>query len=167
MEKELCGWDEGEQLATTPLNYTRSILLVDDSMPILKVTSSCLRREGFRVSTAVNGSEALSVLTKGRACFSLVLMDLQMPVMDGLEAVRRFRVYESEKGGVELGLQWNGERRLPIIAMSANDSEEVRAEAARCGFDDFIPKPFSMASFRSIYLTVMSTISPLDETVYG
>eukprot|EP00597_Dinobryon_sp_UTEXLB2267_P004678 CAMPEP_0170069456 /NCGR_PEP_ID=MMETSP0019_2-20121128/8128_1 /TAXON_ID=98059 /ORGANISM="Dinobryon sp., Strain UTEXLB2267" /LENGTH=534 /DNA_ID=CAMNT_0010277513 /DNA_START=714 /DNA_END=2318 /DNA_ORIENTATION=- len=118
-----------------------SILLVDDSMPILKVTSLCLKREKFAVTTASNGSEALQLLQQPHhsSSFSLVLMDLQMPIMDGFEAVKRFRAFESDN--------LFSQRRLPIIAMSANDSDEVRSEALRCGFDHFIAKPFSLDYF--------------------
>jgi len=134
------------------------ILVVDDSMPILKMTSISLTREGLLVSTAVNGFEALKKLQFcPKIAFSLVLMDLQMPVMDGLEAVRRFRSFEDEEQQSEKDGWMNGcddshcnrsKRRLPIIGMSANDDDETAAMVLRSGFDHFIPKPFSLERFK-------------------
>ena len=70
------------------------ILLVDDTPSILKICSRTLMREGYRVSTAENGLEALKLLHSG-ITFDAVLMDLQMPVLDGLETVIRYRAEES------------------------------------------------------------------------
>mmetsp|Transcript_3412 Transcript_3412/g.5109 ORF Transcript_3412/g.5109 Transcript_3412/m.5109 type:complete len:838 (-) Transcript_3412:785-3298(-) len=134
-----------------------AILVVDDSMPILKMTSLSLTREGFTVTTAVNGSEALKHLLPSpnlppasASAFSLVLMDLQMPVMDGLEAVRRFRAFEEAE--VAAGRQW---RRLPVIAMSANDDDATTSIVLSSGFDHFIPKPFSLDRFREACAAVL------------
>lgn len=70
------------------------ILLVDDTPSILKICSRTLMREGYRVSTAENGLEALKLLHSG-ITFDAVLMDLQMPVLDGLETVIRYRAEEA------------------------------------------------------------------------
>eukprot|EP00607_Mallomonas_marina_P001821 CAMPEP_0182438138 /NCGR_PEP_ID=MMETSP1167-20130531/85537_1 /TAXON_ID=2988 /ORGANISM="Mallomonas Sp, Strain CCMP3275" /LENGTH=633 /DNA_ID=CAMNT_0024631337 /DNA_START=660 /DNA_END=2561 /DNA_ORIENTATION=- len=78
------------------------VLLVDDSLSILKVTSRALRQNGYYVETAMNGAIALDMLmcvyqnkSGSEVPFDAVLMDLQMPVMDGIEAIRRFREFES------------------------------------------------------------------------
>jgi len=139
------------RLQKAPNNSRKgTILVVDDSMPILKMTSLSLTREGFSVTTAVNGSEALKHLLPTPNPFSLVLMDLQMPVMDGLEAVRRLRAFEAAEEAA--GRQRS---RLPVIAMSANDDEATASIVLSSGFDHFIPKPFSLNRFREACAAVL------------
>jgi two-component system, sensor histidine kinase len=126
-----------------------SVLLVDDSMSILKMTSKTLQRDGFNVTTAENGSIALNILKERAKDFEVVLMDLQMPVMDGLETTRRFRAHEladvlNEQSGAPV-------RRLPIIGMSANSDDETRRQALEVGMDNFIPKPFNIDKFHELF----------------
>jgi CheY-like chemotaxis protein len=109
------------------------VLLVDDSTLILKTTSRMLKKMGFDVVTAQNGEEGLRLMQSNRYYF--VLSDIQMPVMDGVEMVRRIRQWETTErkqggGGVQL-----------IIGMSANSDAETRDESLACGMNAFIPKP--------------------------
>jgi CheY-like chemotaxis protein len=115
------------------------ILLVDDTPSILKICTRTLLREGYRVSTAENGFEALKLLTA--ASFDAVLMDLQMPVLDGLETVRRFRANEQVVPG---------KRRQFIVAVSANSDPAVAKGVIECGFDGFIEKPFTVKRLQAI-----------------
>jgi CheY-like chemotaxis protein len=83
------------------------------------------------VLEADNGQAALEVLARERV--DLVLMDMHMPVLDGLEATRRLRVLENNNP--------NG-RRLPVIAMTANVLRDAIDACRAAGMDDFLPKPF-------------------------
>lgn len=105
-----------------------NLLLVDDSEINLEVAAGLLQREGARVCLARTGREALEALRTTPNAFDAVLMDLQMPEMDGLEATRRVRN--------ELGL---GD--LPIIALTAGALAEERQLAFAAGMNAFLTKP--------------------------
>jgi signal transduction histidine kinase/CheY-like chemotaxis protein len=104
-----------------------SVLLAEDEDINAKVISHFLERGGHRVVRVVDGAAALEKLRLDG--FDCVLMDMRMPGVDGLEATRRWRV---EAGGAE---------RIPIIALTANDSEEDRQRCVAAGMDDFLTKP--------------------------
>ncbi len=104
----------------------RSVLLVEDNPTNQRVAQLYLERAGCEVTMAADGREALAALESRR--FDIVLMDVQMPVMDGLEATRRIR--ESERG-----------RRTPIIALTANAMKHQLDECKANGMDDALPKP--------------------------
>ncbi|MEK6805447.1 MAG: 7TM diverse intracellular signaling domain-containing protein [Pseudomonadota bacterium] len=105
------------------------ILLVEDNALNRELACEVLRDAGAEVSVAENGAEAVdAVQTQG---FDMVLMDVQMPVMDGYEATRRIR-------------QLPGLAGLPIIAMSASAMAEDRAAAAAAGMNDYLTKPFDI-----------------------
>ena len=107
-----------------------AILVVEDHETNRLYLGLLLTQSGYAVETAANGAEALEWLA--RRAFDLVLMDLQMPVMGGVEAVRRLR--ERERVG-QLS-------RTPVIAVSAHVSEQSRRDSAAAGMDDFLAKPF-------------------------
>ena len=104
------------------------VLVVDDSDINLEIARLLLEREGATVQTAVNGLEALTVLQETHRAFDAVLMDVQMPVMDGYESCRRIRG--------ELGLG-----QLPIIALTAGALNEERQRAEAAGMNGFLTKP--------------------------
>jgi PAS domain S-box-containing protein len=106
------------------------LLLVEDNPVNRKVALSLLEKQGYTVQHAGNGLEALEILQ--RENFDLVLMDVQMPVMDGYEATRRIRQREAREGG-----------HLPIIAMTASAMQEDRDRCMQAGMDDYISKPFN------------------------
>ena len=105
-----------------------NLLLVDDSDINLEVAAGLVGREGARVGLARTGREALEALRATPEAFDAVLMDLQMPEMDGLEATRRIRD--------ELGLL-----DLPIIALTAGALAEERQQALEAGMNGFLTKP--------------------------
>ena len=121
----------------------RQILVFDDSLSILKVTSRLLKINGHTAVTASNGAIGLDMLKAAAKDmkFSMILTDLQMPVMDGLEATKLFRKFETELWESE---NYCGEKkRLLIVGMSANTDDETRRQALDSGMDYFIPKPFA------------------------
>ncbi len=104
------------------------ILLVEDNYTNQEVAMTILRKLGYRVDLACNGLEALSALERQR--YNLVLMDCQMPQMDGFEAARAIR---TGKGVLDSG--------VPIVAMTANAMAGDRERCLEAGMDDYIAKP--------------------------
>ena len=148
---------------STPIKK-RSILVVDDSISILKVTSRLLKMSGHEVETAANGFIGLKILQDAFVSqkFDMVLSDLQMPVMDGIEATRRYREYEEEEMRRESrddALNRTSERkRLLIVGMSANSDDQSKQQALDSGMDYFIPKPFSYQDLRPILYDIQMKI---------
>ncbi len=130
--------------------FAGRVLVVEDNLVNLKVTRATLRGFGLEVLEAGNGSEALDVVN--REHLDLILMDMNMPIMDGLEATRRIRAAEAD--GQLAG------RRL-IIAMTANVLDEAVATCRGAGMDDFLPKPFQRAQI----LKALQTWLPAAELI--
>jgi len=105
------------------------LLVCEDNPTNQRVVAELLRLEGAQVLLADDGAQGLAQLQAGPEAFEAVLMDLQMPVLDGLEATRRLR---------RTGL------RLPVIGMSANASAADRQACLNAGLDDLIAKPFEL-----------------------
>ena len=117
--------------ASTPKEAGRplSVLVAEDNPVNQKILSIVLRKSGHEVQLATTGVEALAAL-EARA-FDLVLMDMQMPDMDGLEATRRIRERERSTGG-----------HVRIVAVTGNAYGSDRERCLAAGMDDFVPKPF-------------------------
>jgi CheY-like chemotaxis protein len=105
------------------------LLLVEDNFVNQRVALYMLAKLGFEVDVAKNGREAVDKLIA--TPYALVLMDCQMPEMDGFEATKLVR----DAGSPAL------DRSIPIIAMTANAFPEDRARALACGMNDFLSKP--------------------------
>jgi two-component system, sensor histidine kinase and response regulator len=106
----------------------RRILLAEDNAINTKVATALLNKKGHRVTPAVTGAEALDLAR--RESFDLILMDVQMPEMDGFEATRRIREMEAATG-----------RRTPILAMTAHAMAGDREKCLGAGMDGYISKP--------------------------
>jgi PAS domain S-box-containing protein len=117
-----------EEPKLRPTSYIPRILVVDDTPMNLKVTIRILEKMGFRADPAGNGKEALDALAQRP--YDLVLMDCQMPEMDGYEAAARIR--QSEKPSV---------KSIPIIAMTANALSGEREKCLKAGMNEYLTKP--------------------------
>lgn len=113
------------------------ILLAEDDEIIEKVTSFYLRRSGHHVDVAINGFEAVKKFSEFQ--YDLVLMDIQMPEMDGLEAVKEIRKIES---------QYRKEGHTTIIAITTNPD---KTECFEAGVDGYAQKPFSFEEFDLLF----------------
>ncbi len=112
-------------------NGSARILLVDDEQSIQTLLSYPLRKDGYHVTSALDGSEALQRFDEGR--FDLVILDLMLPRLDGVEVCRQLR----------------SRSQVPIIMLTAKGSETDKVAGLEVGADDYITKPFSMREFRS------------------
>ena len=112
-------------------NGTARILLVDDEQSIQTLLSYPLRKDGYHVTSALDGGEALQRFEEGR--FDLVILDLMLPRIDGVEVCRQLR----------------SRSQVPIIMLTAKGSETDKVAGLEVGADDYITKPFSMREFRS------------------
>jgi DNA-binding response OmpR family regulator len=108
-----------------------TILLVDDEDAVQKLLAYPLERDGFRVVQARDGEEALARFAEERV--DLVVLDLMLPKLDGLEVCKRLRSSSS----------------VPIIMLTARDDELDKVLGLELGADDYITKPFSIREFRS------------------
>jgi two-component system, sensor histidine kinase and response regulator len=129
--------DEPEP-AAAPLEPGRSLhlLLVEDNPVNQKLAVRLLERLGHQVAVADDGRQALTALAAQEV--DLVLMDVQMPVMDGFEATAAIRAREREHGG-----------HLPIIAMTAHAMKGDRERCLAAGMDDYVTKPIDSAGLRA------------------
>jgi DNA-binding response OmpR family regulator len=112
-------------------NGSARILLVDDEQSIQTLLSYPLRKDGYHVTSALDGTEALRRFEEGR--FDLVILDLMLPRMGGVEVCRQLR----------------SRSQVPIIMLTAKGSETDKVAGLEVGADDYITKPFSMREFRS------------------
>jgi signal transduction histidine kinase/ActR/RegA family two-component response regulator len=122
------------------------VLVVEDNQVNQKVVTTVLRKRGFTVELANNGVEALELLERDDA-FRLVIMDVQMPVMDGLEATRRIR----------LNPKW---QNLPILAMTAHAMNGDREKCLSAGMNGYISKPVHPSHLISVMDEYMTAAEP-------
>lgn len=135
-------------ILTTSTKSPLRILLVDDSVMIRKSVSRALTREGHIVALAQDGVDCLKVLESSDTLFDLVLTDLQMPVMGGLELAKNIRAKESLMNCDEDGSVLKTSA-VKIVGFSAASSvEEAEAECMACGMNGFMEKPLRMSPFQ-------------------
>ncbi len=128
---------------------SRKILLVEDNPVNQEVAIGLLRSVGFGVDLAENGQEAVDCVQRNR--YDLILMDMQMPVMDGLQATRLIRAMPDAA-------------ELPILAMTANAFDEDKRRRAEAGMNDHLAKPFEPTQLYSMVLRWLPDIDiPAEE----
>jgi CheY-like chemotaxis protein len=116
----------------------RSVLLVEDNAVNRTLAKRLLEKRGFSVSVAVDGKQAIAAVENGE--FDVILMDIQMPEMDGFEATAEIRKRQSHNG-----------RRTPIIALTAHALKEDRDRCLSAGMDAYVTKPIRPAElFRAM-----------------
>jgi signal transduction histidine kinase/CheY-like chemotaxis protein len=130
------------------LAHGRLILLAEDNPANQRLAIAQLERLGFRVDLAVNGQRALDSYAAHPNRFDLILMDCQMPEMDGFEAAQKIREMERRLGG-----------HVPIIAMTANAMQGDREACLAAGMDDYISKPVTIDNLRRI----LTQLEPVEE----
>ena len=129
-------------------NTVRRVLLVEDNRVNQRVASGMLRRLGCEVATAEDGAEALAQLAA--RTFDLVLMDGQMPHVDGFEATRRFRDLEHTT---------SVPRRTPIVALTAQAMTGDRERCLAAGMDDYLSKPIDPRELSRVLQRWVSTVA--------
>jgi DNA-binding response OmpR family regulator len=128
------------------------ILLVDDEPSVQTLLAYPLRKDGYEVVTATDGRQALDQFAEGQ--FDLVVLDIMLPKLDGIEVCRRLRT----------------KSQVPIIMLTAKDDEIDKVVGLEMGADDYITKPFSVREFRSrvraaLRRAEMGGRVPIDEPI--
>lgn len=135
--------ERDEMLSTSSKEFgMQHVLVVEDSPTSLKLMARMIERLGHEVMTATNGVDALNLLETHY--FDIVLMDINMPLMNGLEASHEFRKLEKRNRAT------SGRPYQKIIAMSGDISNTLFHEVTNAGFDAFIPKPLTEERFYEV-----------------
>lgn len=122
-----------------------NVLLVEDHLINQLLATKLIERAGHHVTIAHNGQEGLDAVMQQK--FDLIFMDVQMPIMNGLEATQRIRAFEMT----------HGRTHTPIVAVTANVMESDRKACRQAGMDAFLGKPFSVVDLRLILQQVVTT----------
>jgi len=128
----------------------QTILVVDDEKDLLDLIEYNLKKEGFDVLKAENGEEGIKIAKEHNP--NLVLMDIMMPKMDGMEAVEKMRADEALKS-------------IPIIFLTARSDEKTEVEGLNKGGDDYITKPISTTKLISRIKAVMRRFEGSEEEI--
>ena len=157
-------------LAEVKANVISKILLAEDNVINQKVAVRMLEKLGYRVDVAVNGNEVLEALA--RIDYAAVLMDCQMPEMDGFAATAEIRRREASNGiqgtgGAARVTNDAPPRRLPIIAMTANAMAEDQQRCLAAGMDDYISKPVRLNTLAEVLARWVMPPSPAPSSTDG
>ena len=126
------------------MTHKLSILLVEDEKNICDFISTSLSAQDYRISTAHTGKEALPIITS--QCPDLILLDLGLPDMDGMEIIRQVRTWSS----------------VPIIVLSARTQEQEKVRALDLGADDYLTKPFNILELKARIKALLRRSGALD-----
>lgn len=137
---------EAHNLATVDQQRPLRVLLAEDNIVNQRLAIGVLEKHGHQVTVVNNGQAAIEALAE--QTFDLVLMDVQMPVLDGMEATRRIRQEEETTG-----------LHQPIIAMTAHAMKGDREACLEAGMDEYIAKPIRISAMLEKFVTVMNRFS--------
>lgn len=142
--KQLCPYSVETASAKEELDFTgKRVLLVEDNDLNREIACEILAEAGFVVEEAVDGAVAVEKIRQSKVGdYDLVLMDIQMPYVDGYKATKMIRMLENEQLA-----------RIPIIAMTANAFDEDRRRALACGMDEHLAKPIDINRLMQILCT--------------
>ena len=129
-----------------PSGERQRILVVDDEPSIVDAVATALRYEGFDVSEAVTGREALKLAESQRP--DLIVLDIMLPDLDGLEVTRRLR-----RDGL----------RVPVLFLTARDATEDKVAGLTVGGDDYVTKPFSLAEVVARVRAILRRVATADD----
>ncbi|MDJ0918941.1 MAG: response regulator [Woeseiaceae bacterium] len=132
-----------------------NVLLVEDNLVNQEVASAMLKMLGCRITSAMNGKEAVELLIDQDQSFDIVLMDCQMPEMDGFSATRAVREHERN----------TGKTTQSIVALTANALTGDRERCLEAGMNDYLSKPFTMPALREIIARQLGMASNDDRSV--
>ena len=127
------------------------VLVAEDNIVNQSLVAAVLGKAGYNVVLAADGQEALESF--GRRSFDLILMDVQMPRMDGLAATTAIRAAETGSG-----------RRVPIVAVTAHAMKGDRELCIRVGMDDYLTKPVNLSDLRATIRKWTAPASPIFES---
>ena len=133
--------------------FSGRVLVVDDNVVNQKVAHRYLQRLGCTVTVVADGTEAVQAVAEGT--FDLILMDLQMPIMDGREATRLIRAAEPRS------------HRTPIVALTADVTTEQINSARAAGMDDYLTKPIELDRLRAVLARYLANSSNRSATAVG
>lgn len=114
--------------------------MVEDSPTNQKIACKILEKIGYRSIVAEDGQQALNKLQAQRQEIALILMDCRMPVMDGLQATQAIRAQGDD---------------IPIVALTANNSEEDKIACLQVGMDEFLAKPINKQKLKTVLQTLI------------
>ncbi|HJJ28170.1 MAG TPA: response regulator [Methanocorpusculum sp.] len=138
--KNCCGHvEEGAEESVSGFDFTgKKILLVEDNLMNQEIAQEILEEHGLCVATADDGTQAVEIMKAAKpGDFDLILMDIQMPLMNGYDATRAIRNLDSPAA------------QIPIIAMTANAFEEDKQLALEAGMNDHVPKPIDIEKLKA------------------
>jgi two-component system cell cycle response regulator DivK len=136
-----CDWREfyfemtPERDNSAKVGVNRTVLVVEDFEDNRFMMRRLLEMSGYRVLEAINGEEAVEIAERERP--GLILMDLSLPLLDGLAATRRIRQHEAL-------------RDVPIVAVSAHDTADFHADALAAGCNDYVTKPIDFDQLETL-----------------
>lgn len=149
--------ERANQSSPHPKSVHGRVLVVEDNAVNRRVVASMLTRQGFDVQLMTDGQQAVSAITANEITPDAILMDCQMPVMDGYEAARQIRSWE----------QAQARTPIPIIALTASAFAEDRERCLAAGMDAYLSKPIDMDSLKAAlahWMPAVEAPSSVDDT---